>query len=64
LPNFLHYGHDGRQKNAITQDRSVKPCGHGKLPVESRSTARSSAEFANVVILFVTARPLHFPNVG
>jgi hypothetical protein len=24
LPNFLHYGHDGRQKNAITQDRSVK----------------------------------------
>jgi hypothetical protein len=24
LPDFLHYGHDGRQKNAITQDRSVK----------------------------------------
>ena len=24
LPDFLHYRHNGRQKNAITQDRSVK----------------------------------------
>jgi hypothetical protein len=24
LPDFLHYRHNGRQKNAIIQDRSVK----------------------------------------
>jgi hypothetical protein len=30
--------------------------------MDSRCTARSSAEFTNVAILFVTARPLHLPE--